>query len=819
MHAVVRVARRFVEFHAAISILLLLVPVASVADDGRVRFDIPTQALERALEAFRTQSRIQVIYGSDLVVGKMAPAVVGEFTPAVALQKLIQGSGLVLHETGNGVLVLQPAPAGGEADAAELAIVSVEDSLLRNKASTEGSGSYASGYATVGSKFEGSVRRVPQSVSVITQQRMQDQNLTTLDQALAQTTGVTVQPNATIDPNFYSRGFQLDTFQFDGVPQTYTNNFQARPDLAMYERVEVLRGASGLFNGAGQPGGVVNLVRKRPVSETQFSFTGNAGSWNNYRVETDAAGPMNEEGSLRGRFVTAFEDRDYFFDVAESRKTLLYGIVEYDLTPDTLLTLGGHIQRSDVVPYIIAHSRYNDGRDLGLPRNAFLNPAWNRWNLEAEQVFAEVEHRLDDNWKLKISASDLRDKSDRKYGHANGAVDPVTHAGARIEMYDADYSNNQTGLDAALSGTFTAYGRRHELVLGASDLKRMTRTRSVRLVTPFPATDLFTFDPYSVPEPGVPAGGSHSRTNTHQYGVYGALRAGLTDSLSLIAGGRLSWWESRSHNLVTGLTTNDYAMNKEFTPYGGLIYDLNRAWSLYASYADIFRVQNNFTFAGELLPPVTGANYEAGIKGELFDGTLNVALAVFRIDEKNRSQQDPDHPAPCPGSPTGGACFLADGEVRSEGFDAEISGQILPGWQVYGGYTYNTTEYVRDRTATGLPSLNQGRPYSTFTPEHLFRLWTNYQLRGSWSDWTVGGGVNAQSSYYATQGTTVRIEQGGLATWSARVGYRIDDHWSLALNVNNLFDKVYYQRIGGTGANNWYGEPRNFMLSVRGDFK
>ena len=132
-----------------------------------------------------------------------------------------------------------------------------------------------------------------------------------------------------------------------------------------------------------------------------------------------------------------------------------------------------------------------------------------------------------------------------------------------------------------------------------------------------------------------------------------------------------------------------------------------------------------------------------------------------------------------------------------------------------GGYTFNTTRYLKDRA-------NGGAPFRTFTPRHIFQLWTTYQLPGPWNRWSVGGGVNVKSGIYAesaaqgpVRGSATRVSQGGYAVWNARIGYRVDEHISLALNVNNLFDKVYYQRLGNADMGNAYGEPRSFMLNMR----
>jgi outer membrane receptor for ferric coprogen and ferric-rhodotorulic acid len=275
-------------------------------------------------------------------------------------------------------------------------------------------------------------------------------------------------------------------------------------------------------------------------------------------------------------------------------------------------------------------------------------------------------------------------------------------------------------------------------------------------------------------------------------------RFSLADPVTLVLGGRMSWWNQSAPGARQRI-------DPEFTPYGGLIVDLDRQWSLYGSYAQVFQPQSQLTREGKPLDPVTGTNYEAGVKGALADGALNVSLAVFQIQQKNRAQQDPDWPC------VGNNCYyISGGEVRSRGFEAEASGQVTPHWTVAAGYTFNTSKYLSD-------SVSNGQPFASFTPKHIFRLWTNYALPVMERRLSVGGGVRMQSGYSTVSGP-VTLRQGGYTLVDLRMAYRLDKHLTAALNVNNLFDRRYYQSLSGTSWNNRYGEPRNVMLTLRAQY-
>ena len=206
----------------------------------------------------------------------------------------------------------------------------------------------AAGVTTLG-KVPLKPRELPQSASVIDHERLEQQNLFSLDEAMQQATGVTVQPFQLLTTAYYVRGFKVDSFELDGVPALLGNTASSPQDMAIYERVEILRGSNGLLHGTGNPAATVNLVRKRPQREFAASTTLSAGRWDRYRAEVDVGGPLSASGNVRGRAVAAYEDRDYFYDVADQGTRLLYGVTEFDLSPDTLLTVGAQYQHIDSI--------------------------------------------------------------------------------------------------------------------------------------------------------------------------------------------------------------------------------------------------------------------------------------------------------------------------------------------------------------------------------------------------------------------------------------------------------------------------------------
>ncbi|HCR1278266.1 TPA: Fe(3+)-pyochelin receptor FptA [Pseudomonas aeruginosa] len=644
-------------------------------------------------------------------------------------------------------------------------------------------------------------RELPQSASVIDHERLEQQNLFSLDEAMQQATGVTVQPFQLLTTAYYVRGFKVDSFELDGVPALLGNTASSPQDMAIYERVEILRGSNGLLHGTGNPAATVNLVRKRPQREFAASTTLSAGRWDRYRAEVDVGGPLSASGNVRGRAVAAYEDRDYFYDVADQGTRLLYGVTEFDLSPDTLLTVGAQYQHIDSITNMVGVPMAKDGSNLGLSRDTYLNVDWDRFKWDTYRAFGSLEQQLGGGWKGKVSAEYQEADSRLRYAGSFGAIDPQTGDGGQLMGAAYKFKSIQRSLDANLNGPVRLFGLTHELLGGVTYAQGETRQDTARFLNlPNTPVNVYRWDPHGVPRPQIGQYTSPGTTTTTQKGLYALGRIKLAEPLTLVVGGRESWWDQDT-------PATRFKPGRQFTPYGGLIWDFARDWSWYVSYAEVYQPQaDRQTWNSEPLSPVEGKTYETGIKGELADGRLNLSLAAFRIDLENNPQEDPDHPGP-PNNPF----YISGGKVRSQGFELEGTGYLTPYWSLSAGYTYTSTEYLKDS------QNDSGTRYSTFTPRHLLRLWSNYDL--PWQDrrWSVGGGLQAQSDY-SVDYRGVSMRQGGYALVNMRLGYKIDEHWTAAVNVNNLFDRTYYQSLSNPNWNNRYGEPRSFNVSLRGAF-
>jgi outer membrane receptor for ferric coprogen and ferric-rhodotorulic acid len=698
-----------------------------------------------------------------------------------------------------------PAPAdtaAGDAmpstqNATELKSVVVSADITTPQ--TEGSESYTSPLVTLG-KMPLSIRETPQSVTVITRQRIDDQNITSLPDVLKQMTGVTVQrfDGAGLFNSYNVRGYQVDTVQLDGLAFGNIGNVPEY-DPYLYDRVELLRGPSGLFQGAGEPGASLNLARKRALHEQQISGGVYAGSWDAYRAEADVSTPLTSDGRLRARAAGVYDAHDSYLDVVNVDHALGYGTLEYDFTASTTLSVGGAYQDTESV-IDQGLPAYADGTLLDVARSTFIGADWNEQNTRISDAFAELEHHLDDGGLLKAAVRHLDREMLYRVARANGAVDADGDVNIQTGLYHVDRENWTADTYANLP--FTWLGLEHNLIVGA-DYRKQDETSHSSAFDDTATMNVYAPD-HHIAQPAFDINASISNTEIEQYGVYGQARFKLLEALTLAAGGRVTWWESTSKNVKTGAQTGHYDADGEFTPYAALIYDFTRQMSLYVSYADIFQPQNALTATGAQIKPRVGGQVEGGIKGEWFGGLLNTQFAVFRIEDENRAITV-ENAAP--------NVYIAGGKVRSQGFEFEVGGQLLPGWDVTAGYTYVDTQYVR-----GATEAQTGTTFSAFTPRHSGNLWSKYSFhRGALDGLSIGGGVRAVSRFYSLSGTT-RLDADAYTVVAAQLGYRYDAHWSANLTANNLLDEKYYEKVSSPGRQNFYGAPLDVTFALRFTF-
>ncbi|OWQ86176.1 TonB-dependent siderophore receptor [Roseateles aquatilis] len=654
-------------------------------------------------------------------------------------------------------------------------------------------------------------RETPQSVSSIDSERLENETLISINDVMQNITGVNVSFYDTQRPLYFARGFQITDFQVDGIP-TYSGGTNQEYDTVFYSRIDVVRGANGLTTGAGIPSATVNMTRKRP--EKTFQAYGGLimGSWDHHRVEVDVNTPLTRDGRVRARFIAAAQERDFFRDRHSETKTAFMGTVEADLLPGTTVTLGyqdqNNVPKSPIWGTIPRFA--SDGSLANLPRSTSFSPSWTRWSRQSGTAYASLDHKLGEDWSLKVIANHSEGDSFSLRTYASGYANPTTGAGLKLLAAVGKSWERRDSLDVYASGTVSLFGRAHDLVIGANGVKTRTTTPTLSAISGWSYTipDIRTWDG-SAPAPTFSPTGAKRIATTEQSGVFATARWRVTEPLSVITGARVSNWKTGTDAYNTAgnftATTGAYKVTDEVSPYVGFVYDLAESVSLYASYTDLFKPQNNKDKDNNLLAPIRGSNTEVGLKGDLFDKRLALSFAVFEAKQDNYAVRDSSQ---LEGSlPDGSSAYIGVNGTKTKGFEFDAAGQIAPGWTLNAGYA-NTriTRHPSDLIYANLP-------------RHTLQLNTSYRMGGAWERLTVGGGLNWQSKVtgygiaHPTLGT-VTVDQGAYVLVNLHANYQLNDHFSLGVSVRNALDKTYWANLDYPN----YGDPRSVMVSLRGRF-
>lgn len=658
-------------------------------------------------------------------------------------------------------------------------------------ATTEGSGAYTTGSSQAATRLKLSPRETPQSVSVITRSQLDDFGLRSVNDALAGSTGVTVERVETDRTYFTARGFDVLNFQLDGLGLPFATGDQLGDiDTAVFDRVEVLRGANGLLSSTGNPSATINFVRKRPTPQAQASAALTLGSWNQRRVDADLAGPLNPEGSVRARLVAATQKGDSYLDRYALEKNLVYGVVEIDVAPELRFTVG-HLQQHNLPnsPMWGALTLLDgSGNRLAYDRSASTSADWAYWNTEDVQTFAELARDLGQGWNAKAVLTRRELSSDGEMLYIYDGVDPDTKV-QTFYSYPSKYGHRevQSLLDLYATGPFTLGGRRHELVVGLNASRSRNALRSIYADVGVPLTlEQVLAGSFPHPDFGTTVAGQADFVDERRT-LYSSARFNLADDLKLIGG--LNLTQVHSDGVQYG-EVHGYDVSKA-TPYLGLVKDLDAQHSLYANYARIFNPQYRLDINNATLPPVEGSNLELGAKAEWLRKKLQGSVAVFRTEQNNTAEF---------AGYVGVESRYKPIDARSTGIELELAGSLTPHWQLIAGYT--------QLRLTG----SDGQDVRRFVPRKTLRVSTAYRPAA-----VPGLSLGAQARWQDDiQGESVNVQQPAYTVLDLMARYEINQRLSVTANLNNVTDETYLTSLQWAQA--FHGAPRHGTVTLNWTF-
>lgn len=660
--------------------------------------------------------------------------------------------------------------------------------------------SYTVKRSTTATKLNSTLKETPQSISVITRQQLDDFRILSVNDALSYATGIKVEQFETDRTEYTARGLNITSFQIDGLnsPISFSGTNYGDLDIAVYDRIEVLRGANGLLAGTGNPSATINFLRKRPTKDFQAKVDVSAGSWDNRRLDVDVSSTLNVDGTVRGRLVAANQHRNSYLDRYSTERNVVYGVLEADLTENTNVTIGHTYQKNDSsgnnfgsLPLL-----YTDGTKRDYKVSDSPATDWAYMKVDTNVSFAELTHYFDNEWQVKGQLTHKDTASEGRYNYVAGNEDRTTGLGSYTSYpYIYSFVTTDHVADVYANGPFELAGRKHELVVGAT-WNKSYMTEYSRTGDTLGNIFVSSFD--GLADFPLPTFGPKSKSSDYRStitNIYTAAKLNPTDELKVTLGGSLLRYKLDGDAYGTPQEAEE---SNKFTPYVGAVYDLNDAHSVYASYTQIYRPQIEKSANLKVLAPLEGKNYEAGVKSEWLNKTLNSTFALFRTEQENQAQS-----IGTTVDPSGGIVSIFEGiQATSKGYEFDVSGEVTDNLSINAGYTR-------------LMSIknDQNQNVNPFIPRHLAHVTTVYRVPQI-QQLKVGASLSWQSDTHVDIGT-VRYEQGSYATLNLMANYQIDDHWSAALNLYNVTDEKYLSSMRYASAGQaFYAAPFSGLATL-----
>lgn len=659
----------------------------------------------------------------------------------------------------------------------------------------------------------------PRSIQIVTQKVIEDRAIVRPEEAVQNVSGVQRSAyNTGTGEAYLVRGYLQQNFIKDGFragSSTGGNILSAAPptDVANLAAIEVLKGPAALEFGRGEPGGFVNYATRDAAFENTFSIQQQAGSFDFYRTQVNANLHAVPE-TLALRFDMGYEQGNNYIDQVKGERLFLSGALLWRISKDTTLTFKGEYNHDDRIttpglPVV-------NGRVLESVNHDFFGGETDFTNLltDAYRALLKLEHRWNDEHKTTLSLHGMESKQDGGYfvlANLFGPLqDPVTGNISRSAA-GADFleQNVTARLDHLYSTSITESIRNDLLVSIEFDFQRNDNNRSLSghsSINPYnPVYTGFRPNPLA-PAPGFPLFIKEAvYTNAESWSLLLMDRIKFGEKVFLSLGGRVEWFDATRATTYSSPPFRNSEGDVEdvyFNPSAGLVVKPIPSLSLYASYAEsTFSLQNinRVTATGESIDPERARQIELGVKKEFLDGRLLASAAFFQINKTDVAAADPAN-----------ALFSINaGEERSRGFEFDIIGQPLPGWNVIVNYAYIDTRVINDPSG----AFTGHRRYGV--PENSGGIFTTYEIQGGkLQGLGFGGGVTLSDRMAVDTANTGTLP--GWAQTDALIYYKRGKA-RYQLNIKNIFDNEFYYAQGqGTMVNAAPG--RTIMASVRFDF-
>ncbi|HAR04601.1 MAG TPA: TonB-dependent siderophore receptor [Pseudomonas sp.] len=774
---------------------------------GEQTFDIPSGPLGRVLNEFSRQAGVYLVGSHELAQNHQSDGLRGRHSIQQGLEHLLRGTGLQAVRQGASGYVLQP---GSAVDVVQLQPMSVIGAEVQD-ANGQSDAGYRAIQSATASKTNTSVLEIPRSISVVTRRRMDDQKSQTLTEVLGYVPGIFAPPFAAGDGQagdlFFIRGFNATDYGYgllrDGL-RVQGNRYDTTSEPFGLERVEVFRGPTSILYGENAPGGVVNLVSKRPTVDSRGEVQLSYGTHDRRQLGVDVSGPLNEGGSVLGRMVVLGRKSDTQVDHQPDDRLYLAPSLTLNFDDANALTLLGTYQRDRTLielgyPAAGTLLRHPNGKID--PSTLLGNPDWDDFERETWTLGYEYSHRFNESWQFRQNSRYMQSRIDRREMWPGNLDNAGFGTNVINTAYDRENRSIAYSLDNQVEGNFKLAEVDNTLLVGAS----LDRTSFNQNWNAGFGGIVNVFDPVYTGSPVTSTAVQNALLEQRLYGLYTQLQSRI-DNWVFLLGGRYDRVNSSYRNKAGTLNAPadlDY-WDGQFTWQAGLMYQFDNGVSPYLSYSTAYNPTQQVSSTSGPLDPTTSEQYEAGVRYEPKGWNTTVSASIYDLRKKDDSLYD---------SVVGD--YRNIGRSRAKGVELEVSSDLTDNFNLTSAYTYTDSRITKD--APG--SLLEDRQI-TGVPRNQASIWATYRfLDGGLKGLRIGGGVRHFDSTFAYTSPALygKLDTGDVTLVDAALGYAINEQWSAELNARNVLDKEYVAGCNNAGRCYW-GEERTLLATLTYDW-
>lgn len=779
----------------------------------KIQFDLPSSDLATALNNFAEKTGLELSYPAAMVADAKSKPLKGSYQVQDGLNELLRGTGLAYRLTGDNSVTLQKLAAAEP----QSGTTTLKAMTVTGKAEYNTTDPYSKQYAAPNSSFatktDTPIMETPVSIQVVPRAVMEDQKSSRIKDALENVSGVRPQSTTGMGTGFIIRGFLNKQTYRNGLIASTTGSLQSEFDTSNLESIDVLKGPASILYGRAEPGGLINITTKKPLDTPYYSLEQQFGSYDLYRTQWDATGPITHDGTLLYRFTGAYQNDNSFRDFISTDRVNIAPTVTWKPTDATDITLSVEAMDQDYQA------------DLGIPvigkRSAPI-PISRSYNSDPNDpldtqsrvsVGTEINHRFNKDWAIHSRFLTNHEQADQifigpapAFGYA--LQDDGHTLNRNIFAQSTDVETYHTNLD--LTGKFEVGPTLHQTLVGFDYLQESQDYAIFGdFLNPNPDLALDLFNPRYGISPALFQnawnttnfpGENLNRSETEWYGTYFQDHITLWDKLHIMGGGRYDWARTGSidtdSNNPSAAGPIPFRKDEGFSPRVGILYQAFKELGVYGNWTTSFGPNNGLSATGGGFDPQIGEQFEAGIKTSFFEQRLLATLAYYHLTKGNLLT--PDLTTPNPNDK------VAIGEQRSQGIELDVTGQLTDKFSIISSYAFTDARITKDnRSLNGVLNGYEGLRLNN-VPEHSGSLWLKYDFNGNKAreGWSVGlGGILAGKR----EGDVANsFQMPGFVRMDAFANYKLKvgpTRVTTSFNLRNLLDKEYYESTEPNGAN------------------